>query len=124
MKDPRGYVYLTLCLSLAIYSQIVMKWQVNRAGASPAAVPDLASYLLRLLLNPWVISGAIATFFAGLAWLLAISRLDLSRAYPFLSTVFIIMLIASAVLFNEPFTWKKMAGSVLITAGIILSSQG
>jgi len=124
MKDPRGYAYLALCLFLAVYSQIVMKWQVNKAGASPQDAPELVRYLLRLLLNPWVVSGAIATFFAGLAWLLAIGRLDLSRAYPFVSVIFIIMLGASAFLFDEPFTWQKVAGSALITAGIVLSSQG
>ena len=124
MKDLRGYAYLTSCLSLVIYSQIIMKWQIDKAGISPSGVPEVISYVFQLLLNPWVISGAIATFLAGVAWLLAISRLDLSHAYPFISLTFIIMLFASAVLFNESFTWQKMVGSALITVGIILSSQG
>ena len=124
MRDLRGYAYLASCLFLVIYSQIIMKWQIDKAGTSPSGAPEVISYVFRLLLNPWVISGAIATFLAGIAWLLALSRLELSHAYPFISLTFIFMLFASAVLFNEPFTWQKMAGSALIAVGIVLSSQG
>lgn len=124
MNDIRAYAYLVLCLFFAVFSQIVMKWQVNKAGPSPAGIPDITAYMLHLLLNPWVIAGAFATFFAGIAWLLAISRLDLSHAYPFVGTLFVIMLIIGGFLFNEPFSWQKIAGTALITAGVALSSQG
>src|SRR5262245_15737270 len=101
-----------------------MKWQINKAGPSPVEIADIGGYVVRLLLNPWVISGALATFAAGIAWLLAISRLDLSHAYPFIGLTFIVMLVSGMALFNEPFAWQKLVGTMLIAVGIALSSQG
>jgi len=123
VNELRGFMYLGLCICLAIFSQIVMKWQINKIGPSPAEATETINYIVRLLLNPWVISGAIATFFAGVAWLLAISKLDLSQSYPFLGIVFIVMLAAGVLVFNEPYTWQKLAGSALIAVGIALSWQ-
>src|SRR5258706_12755553 len=100
MNNLRGYAYLASCLFLAIYSQVIMKWQINKAGASPSDAVEILHYLFRLLLNPWVISGAVATFFAGIAWLLTLGKMELSHAYPFIGLTFVAMLIASVVLFN------------------------
>ena len=124
MSEFRGYVYLGLCICLAIGSQIIMKWQVNKMGPGPGEAAAVFSYVIHLLLNPWVIAGAVATFFAGVAWLLAISELDLTRAYPFLGLIFLVMLAAGVLIFGETFTWQKLAGSAFIAVGIVLSVQG
>jgi drug/metabolite transporter (DMT)-like permease len=124
MNDLRSYAYLVLCLSLAVVSQIIMKWQLGKAGPSPAGLQGIAAYMLEFLLNPWVIAAAFATFFAGVAWLLAISRLDLSHAYPFVGLLFVIMLVVGCTLFDEPLNWQKVGGALLIAAGVALSSRG
>ena len=54
----------------------------------------------------------------------AITRLELSHAYPFMSLAFILVLVLSAWFFHEPVSWQKLAGLALICAGIVLGSQG
>ena len=124
MNDLRAYLYVGSCLVFAVFSQIIMKWQVNKAGPSPAESAEIASYVFKLLLNPWVILAAVLTFFAGVAWLLAISRMDLGHAYPFIGSIFIFMILASTCFFGEPMSWQKLTGSGLIAIGIAISSQG
>jgi multidrug transporter EmrE-like cation transporter len=124
MNDLRAYLYLGSCLLLAVCSQIIMKWQVNKAGPSPAESAEIASYVFRLLFNPWVITALVLTFVAGIAWLLALSRLDLSHAYPFVGLLFVAMVFVGISLFGEAFAWQKLAGAALIAIGIALSSQG
>ena len=123
MSDYRSYSYLALFILLAVLSQILMKWQINKAGPSPLETAQVAAYVFRLLLNPWIVCAVLATFFAGVAWMLTISRLDLSHAYPFVSGLFIVMAFIGILLFDEPYSWQKVAGSVLIAAGIVMSSQ-
>ncbi|HWV91528.1 MAG TPA: EamA family transporter, partial [Burkholderiales bacterium] len=63
-------------------------------------------------------------FGAALCWMLAMTKLDLSHAYPFVSLSFVLVLFLSALLFGEPLSWAKLAGIALVIAGVALGSQG
>ena len=119
-----SYVYILITITLTVYGQLVVKWQVDLAGAFPVEGGDRIIFLLRLLINPWVISSMAGALLAGIAWMTALTRLHLSHAYPFMGMTFIAVLILSGVLFNEPMTWQKTSGVLLIMSGIALSSQG
>ncbi|OGA39127.1 MAG: hypothetical protein A3G24_10035 [Betaproteobacteria bacterium RIFCSPLOWO2_12_FULL_62_13] len=119
-----SYAYVVVTIFLTVYGQIAIKWQVAAAGPFPVAPADRAAFLLRLLINPWIISALAAALLAAVSWMAAMTKLDLSHAYPFMSLAFVLVLAFSAVLFHEPVTWQKIAGLALITAGIIIGSQG
>ncbi|MCI5114371.1 MAG: hypothetical protein D3921_07255 [Candidatus Electrothrix sp. AW1] len=119
-----GYIGVFLTILFTVYSQTVIKWQVNNAGELPLDSFGKIQFLLTLLLNPWVISSIIATLCAGLSWMLAMSKFDLSYAYPFISLVYVFMMIASVVFFNESITTPKIIGVVFIMFGIIIISKG
>jgi len=61
---------------------------------------------------------------AGILWLAALTKLDLSYAYPFMSLAFVLVLILSAILFHEAVTVPKVLGVGLVVAGIIVASRG
>ena len=54
----------------------------------------------------------------------AMTKFDISHAYPFMSLSFIFVLILSGLLFNEPITIFKIIGLTLIIIGIVIGSQG
>lgn len=118
------HLYIFLTIVLTVYGQIVLKWQVARAGVLPAGLRDKIWFLLGLLLNPWIISGFAAAFLASLAWMAAMTKFQLSYAYPFMSLAFVLVLVLSNLLFQEPVTLPKIAGIVLIVLGIIVGSKG
>ena len=60
----------------------------------------------------------------ALCWMLAMVKLQLGHAYPFISLSFVLVLFLSALFFGEPLTWQKMAGVALIVGGVALGSQG
>jgi len=117
-----GLVILTVLFTA--YGQVIAKWRVRQAGFLPADFSQKLIFLTRLLLDPWVISGMMAAFLAGILWLSALTKLDLSYAYPFMSLAFVLVLILSAVLFHETLTVPKVLGVGLIMAGIIVASRG
>lgn len=119
-----SYALVLATVVLTVYGQIVIKWQVLAAGAFPAAGSEQLWFLLRLLVNPWVISALAAALVAALTWMAAMTRLELSHAYPFMSLAFILVLLLSAWFFHEPLTWQKVVGLALICAGIAVGSQG
>ena len=56
--------------------------------------------------------------------MLALNKLPLSHAYPFMSLSFALVLFLSAALLGEPLSWPKVAGVLLICLGVAVSSQG
>jgi drug/metabolite transporter (DMT)-like permease len=101
-----------------------MRWQVIKAGKIPPDFFGKIQFVISLLLSPWVMSGIVATFLAGVSWMLAMTRFEVSYAFPFVSLSFILILFASIYLFNESFTLTKFAGTLIVILGIIIIARG
>jgi multidrug transporter EmrE-like cation transporter len=119
-----SYVYVACTILFMVYAQLVIKWQVMGAGAFPPETADKIWFLAKLLINPWIVTALAASLLAAVAWMAAMTKLDLSHAYPFTSLAFVLVMVASAVFFNEPVTGPKIAGIVLVCIGIAVGSQG
>lgn len=118
------HAYIVSTVVFTVYSQLIMRWQVTAAGELPADSIAKVQFIGRLLLNPWVMSGIVATFLAGVSWMMAMTRFEISYAYPFVSLNYFLVLTASVLLFNESLTPSKILGTVLIVAGIVVISRG
>ena len=119
----KGYLYIALTLLLTIYGQLILKWRINSFGAFPEGRRDQLIYLGKSLLDPYVISSFAAAFLASLTWIAALTKFELSFAYPFMSLSFVFVLFLSYLLFNEPFTLNKLIGVVFIIAGLYFASR-
>ena len=119
-----GYIYILGTILFTVYGQLVIKWQVSIAGDMPSDLLEKIWFLSRLVVNPWVISSIIGAFLAFLCWIAVMTKFDLSYAYPFVSLSFVLVLISSVLLFNEPLSAYKVVGMILIMMGIVLGSQG
>jgi len=106
------------------YGQIVIKWRVNAIQLPNSGMLAKAFVLFKLLLDPWIVSALAGAFLASLCWMLAMTRLPLSVAYPFTSLSFAIVILASAVFLGETLTAWKIVGAILIGAGLVAISQG
>ncbi len=113
-------LYVLATVLFTVYGQLVVKWQVGRAGAVPADITGKLLFLTKLLVNPWILTGIMAGFMALVCWMIAMTKFDLSYAYPFMSLAFILVLFFSSVFFGEPMTMSKVVGVCLVMAGIIV----
>jgi len=118
------HLYILATILFTVYSQLTLRWQVGIAGELPADVIPKARFVATLLMNPWVLSGILATFLAGVSWMLAMTRFQISYAYPFVSLNYVIVLVASFFLFHESLSGSKILGTVLVIAGILVISKG
>src|ERR1700682_1308406 len=124
VNDEMSYVYIVLTIALTVYGQLVIKWQVINAGAFPDVPLQKVRFLSHLFVNPWVISAMVAAVLASVAWMAAMTKLQLSHAYPFMSATFVLVLALSGIIFHEPITTPKILGLGLIVLGIVVGSQG
>ena len=123
MSRGMAWVCVLLTIALTVYGQFVIKWQVNLAGPLPDGSAARAHFVFRLLLNPWVISAFAAAFGASLTWILAMTRLPLSEAYPLTALVFACVVFGGALVFSEPLSTGRIVGVGLIMAGLVVGSR-
>lgn len=119
-----GYAYLAITLLLTVAGQLVIKWRVTGYGALPEPLAAQAGFLLRLLLDPYILLGLGAAFAAALAWMATLTQLELSRAYPLMSLSFALVLVLSAWLLGEQLSPHKAAGVALIVLGAVVIGYG
>ena len=119
-----GFAYVLGTIFFTVYGQLILKWQVSKAGAIPVPLSEKVPFLVSLIFSPWVLSGLAAGFLAFLCWLGALTKFQLSYAYPFMSLAFVFVMILSVALFHEPLTVGKILGVLLIIAGIIVGGRG
>lgn len=124
IRDAFAWLMVLGTILLTTYGQLILKWQVSLRMPAPFKWAEGWPPLLLLLLRPWVISAFLAAFGASLCWMLAISRLELSRAYPFMALNFLLVCLLAVPLFGETLTSAKVLGLCFIIVGLIILSQG
>ncbi len=119
-----GHIYILCTVFLTVYGQLAIKWQVNNAGVMPVGTGEKVFFILSLVCNPIILSGLAAAFIASLFWIAAMTKFDLSYAYPFTSLSFILVLVLTSVFFQEPINLAKLVGTGFIIFGIVICAQG
>jgi multidrug transporter EmrE-like cation transporter len=126
-KDSRakmvGFLYIALTILFTVYGQMIIKWQVSNAGDFPPDLGEKLMFMVRLLLNPWVISSFAAAFMASLWWMAAMTQFELSFAYPFMSLAFVVVMVLSIMFLGEQLTWTKIAGTLIIITGLFVITR-
>ena len=122
--DLVGHLYVAATLAFTVYGQLVLKWQIGGAGPVPDGGGEKLVFLLRQLLNPWIISGFASAFLASLAWMAAMTRFDLNYAYPFMSLAFVIVMLFGALFLGEVMTAQRVIGTMLVVAGLTVIARG
>lgn len=118
-----GYIYILLTVLFTTYGQLVLKWQMPGADAVPAGAVEKVVFFIKLIFKPWVFSTFVAAFLASLTWMAALTRFELSHAYPFMSLSFILVFLLGVVLLNEAFSLNKFIGTAIIIAGLVVLNR-
>ena len=117
------HLYIVSTILFTVVSQLVMRWQVSLAGELPPDIMGKVKFVAQLFLNPWIFVSISCTLLSGISWMLAMSRFEVSYAYPWVALNFILMLMFGVFLFGESFTAIKVLGTLLVIAGIVLIAR-
>ena len=123
MTTQQAHLYALATPVLAVISQLIIKWQILLATEKLESQAGNVEFLLHILFRPWVILAITATFGTTLLWILALSKLHLSAAYPYLAISYVLIFIASILIWNEPVSAGKVVGYSLIVTGIVVVSR-
>ena len=106
---------------IATLGQLLLKIGMEQVG--PVNRSDLSkpvALLLEVFGNPLIV-GAIPLYVGGfLIWLIVLSRLDLSFAYPFLALAYVLVPIVSWAVIGEHIPVMRWVGIVVVCVGVVL----
>ena len=115
---------LLITVGLNVAGQFLMKQGMSQVGVIGGPLPVMAGSLAKAFLNPFVIGGVGAYGFSSIFWLVLLSRVELSYAYPALSMGYVLITLVSALLLGEQVSAMRWAGVFVIVAGVILVTRG
>uniref|UniRef100_UPI00404740CB EamA family transporter n=1 Tax=Roseivirga sp. TaxID=1964215 RepID=UPI00404740CB len=115
------YIAVTATLLLTVYGQLILKWRILKYGALPVDFKAKLVFLLKLFLDPYILSGFFAAFLASLFWMAAMTKLEVTKAYPTMSLAPALVFIFGIWLFQEEYTHGKLLGLILIALGVIIT---
>lgn len=104
-------------------AQLLLKAAMLRIGYFDFSFENIIPIGLKMALNPFIISGLSCYVFSVVVWLLVLSRVQVSFAYPMLSVGYIVNAIAAYYLFQEDLTLVRISGTVVIIIGVFLISR-
>jgi multidrug transporter EmrE-like cation transporter len=123
MTRTLALIAVLVAIVCQVYTQVTLKFQVARANGSVVEAMSGIAYFLELLTNPWVISAVAVSFVGMLAWLLALTKLELSFAYPLVAFTFPTIVLSSHWIFGELVSPARWTGVFLIVLGVALVAR-
>lgn len=113
---------------LGIFAILVVVWAAGQVflklGMNELAGQKISLQFFWKALTSWpVVVGAFCSVVGSLLWLVVISRFNLGFSNLVVSLTFIMVAVASAVIFKEPMPPLKWIGATLIVLGVLLVSQ-
>ena len=104
-------------------AQLLLKEGMNRIGTFAFSFSNIMPVMLKVAINPLILSGLIIYVFAVTIWLFVLSRVDASIAYPMSSLGYIITAVAAYFILNEQISMTQIIGIVVIMIGVYLIAQ-
>ncbi len=112
----RPLTILLLSISLTSIGQLILKKGLLIVGP----IEKLGLKFFQMLIHPVVMLGVAFAIFGWVAYAMALSKSELSYAYPIWSLTYVVVPLLSLVVFKESISLLKMGGLAFICLGVFL----
>ena len=121
MDVPRIFWGLALVsVGLSASAQLLLKAGMSLPAVKGALGGGAANAVVAIMTTPQVLLGLAAYGVGAMLWLVCLSRIPLAMAYPLVSLAIVAVIMASVIFLGESLTPLRIAGSVLVIAGVAL----
>lgn len=116
------YFYIAGTLLFTVYGQIILKWRLSGLKiVLPENLLDKVIFMVKLLFDPFIFSGLLSAFVASFFWMAAMTKFEITQAYPFMSLAPAMVFFIGIFFLGETFTIGKVLGLALIIIGTIVT---
>ena len=111
-----------LAVILSGVGQLLLKHGVDSVENVDFANSLFRTYV-RMFASPLVLAGAFTYFFSALMYMYALTKFDLSFAYPLVAIGYIITTVGAKLLLGEEISLVRWSGIVVICVGVYLITR-
>ena len=104
-------------------AQILMKAGTNSIGYFEFNMANIVPIGWKLATEWHIVLALVCYALSVIIWILALSRVPVSIAFPLLSMAYIVTAVAAWYLLGEALSLTKVAGIVVIILGVIIISR-
>ena len=125
-RKPVLILFILLSVGLAATAQMTLKYGVDRVREgehSGIVLSEPVTSALRVAREPYVWLGLLLFGISAAVWIVVLSRVSLSFAYPFAALTYVIILVFDRLILKVDVPGLRWAGVFLIVSGIVLVSR-
>ena len=118
-----GYPLIFTGVVLNALAQFLLKAGTNAVGHFEFTAANIGPVGTRLALNPCILGGMLAYGVSLVVWIMGLSRIEVSIAYPMLSLGYALNAAAAWYFFGEAVGPLRLAGIAFIMVGVFLIAR-
>lgn len=104
-------------------AQLLLKAGTNSVGTFAFSLENALPVGWKLATEPHIVGGLACYVVSVIVWIMALSRVEVSIAYPMLSVGYVVNAIAAWYLFGEAVTPTRLAGIGIIILGVYVVAR-
>lgn len=118
------YLFMILfCTFLNASMQLLMKRGMDEIGHFEFCLGNIWPLCLGILQNPYILLGIILQPISLAIWLLVISRVEVSYAFPLASLAYVFTALGGYYLLDESLSLTRILGILVIIGGVCLVAR-
>jgi multidrug transporter EmrE-like cation transporter len=121
--NPVSFSLVLTGVLLNAAAQLLLKAGTNRIGEFGFTLGNAVPVGLKVASNPFILGGLACYAVSVIVWIMALSRVPVSVAYPMLSIGYIVNAVAAWFLFGESLAAQKLVGIGFIVVGVWLVAR-
>jgi multidrug transporter EmrE-like cation transporter len=104
-------------------AQLLLKAGTNAVGQFEFSGANILPMGMKFAVEPHILGGLTCYIISVVVWIMALSRVEVSIAYPMLSVGYVVNAAAAWYLFGEQVSMERMAGIAIIVLGVFLVAR-
>jgi len=121
--NPAAFALILTGVLLNAFAQLALKASVRDTGAIALSLDGAAPMALRLAQDPWLWLGLGCYGVSVVVWILALSRVEVSIAYPMLSIGYVVNAVIAWAWLGESLSLTKVVGIGIIILGVLVLAR-
>jgi drug/metabolite transporter (DMT)-like permease len=118
-----AFAFLFIGVVLNATAQLLLKAGTNAIGVITFTRDNWPALATRMALEPHFVAGGACYVLSLVVWIIGLSRVPVSVAYPLLSLGYVLNAIGAHYLLGEPLTFGRLGGIGLIIVGVWLVAR-
>jgi multidrug transporter EmrE-like cation transporter len=104
-------------------AQLLLKAGTNTIGHFEFSLANALPVGMRVASQPTILGGLMCYAVSVVVWIMALSRVEVSVAYPMLSIGYVVNAVAAYFLFGEAVTFQRLLGIGVIVVGVYIVAR-